>query len=83
MNSLLLGGGQAIFGQSVASAVGAWTTALTRALIACGIDESVSENFARSVIERIQGALILCRVDQSRGPLDKTVDELKLALQQL
>lgn len=57
-----------------------WRVALTTQLIADGVDAERSRRFANMAIASIEGAVLLCRVDQSTGPLDDIEQELDALL---
>ncbi len=57
-----------------------WRVALTTQLIADGVDAERSRRFANMAIASIEGAVLLCRVDQSTGPLDDIEQELDVLL---
>ena len=75
MNSLLLGEGRALFGRQIAGAVNAWRKGL--ALAAGEAKGREAEAWAGLALERVQGALVMCRVEGSRAPLEKCLDQLK------
>jgi AcrR family transcriptional regulator len=83
MNSLLLGGGTALFGDQVKSAVTIWQTGLASAYREAGADSREASAWAAYAVERIQGALILCRVTCSRRPFETCLAELKADVEQL
>jgi TetR/AcrR family transcriptional repressor of lmrAB and yxaGH operons len=74
MNSLLLGEGRLLFGEQIKGAVSAWRRELARAANDAGIAQATQ--WAEQAIERIQGALILCRVEGRRAPLDQCLEKL-------
>ncbi|MBL4639464.1 MAG: TetR/AcrR family transcriptional regulator [Kordiimonadaceae bacterium] len=90
MNSFLLGQGAKLFGQRISLAVGAWQKALENAyselqkdrVLSSGVidadseDEDAAPNKARAVLQQIQGALVLCRVTNSRAPLESSLKGL-------
>ena len=90
MNSFLLGQGAKLFGPQTLLAVSAWQKALKTAYRelhkaggfsggAVGMqaeDEEGAENKAREVLGQIQGALVLCRVTNSRAPLESSLKGL-------
>ncbi|MBJ8346567.1 TetR/AcrR family transcriptional regulator [Antrihabitans sp. YC2-6] len=59
----------AIFGQ--------WRDALSVHLVADGVDEARAARLASVVIASIEGAVVLCRVEQSTDPLDHVGQELE------
>ena len=77
MNSLLLGDGAGLFRVNIQRAVEIWKKALGDAYHDAGVDWREAEAWAAYAVERIQGALVLCRVRQSRLPLDECLEELK------
>ncbi|WP_262692203.1 TetR/AcrR family transcriptional regulator [Kordiimonas aestuarii] len=74
MNSLLLGEGRAHFGARIEGAVAAWTAGLASAMREAGGEEP--EAWSHMVIERVQGALVLCRVRGHRWPLESCLENL-------
>ncbi len=70
MNSLLLGEGRSLFGARIKGAVDAWAKGLGAAAADSGFSKADAESWATEAIERIQGSLILCRVQGSRKPLE-------------
>ncbi len=77
MNSIMLGRGGDLFGGTIASAVAVWRTRLASAYEAAGASDDEASAWAAYAIERIQGSLILCRVEASRKPLARCLDELR------
>ncbi|WP_374762835.1 TetR/AcrR family transcriptional regulator [Yunchengibacter salinarum] len=77
MNTLMMGEGRALFAPAIRATVAAWIRALTGALVDVGRPAERAPEEARRVLERVQGALVLCRVEGSRRPLDDTLDDLK------
>lgn len=77
MNSMLLGSGEALFKQDILAALTAWTKLLADAYEAAGAPMDEAEAWAAYALERIQGALIVCRVASSRTALEQCVDELR------
>lgn len=77
MNSLLLGGGTGLFGSQIAAAVGVWQQGLTAGYKDAGATSEEAEAWASYAIERIQGALVLCRVRSSRTPLEDCLSNLR------
>lgn len=77
MNSLLLGGGAELFRSDIQAAVGAWKKSLQVAYTSLTGDAEEGRAWSVYAIERIQGALILCKVEASRAPLEQAVAELK------
>lgn len=77
MNSIMLGEGGTLFGADIGAAVAAWTKGLSAAHAALSNDAAEAEAWARYALERIQGALILCRLRASRAPLENCLDELR------
>lgn len=76
MNSLLIGEGRALFGNSIADAVAAWYGGIKTCLIQSGYAEAEASRWGKETIALIQGALVLCRVDDSRLPLDDCLRDL-------
>lgn len=83
MNSIMLGEGGQLFGGNISAAVGAWIESYARAHEAVGDDASEARGWADYAVERIQGALILCRVQQSRAPLETSLEELSADIEAL
>ena len=77
MNSLLVGGGTDVFGKQIRLAVEIWQKSLAVAYEEAGADTGEARAWAAYAVERIQGALILCRVMASRSPLEGCLSELK------
>lgn len=77
MNSLLLGEGRALFGNQIGQAVAAWRKGIADCLLAEGANKPDAEAWAMDAIQRIQGALVLCRVTLSRDPLEASLSALK------
>ncbi|MBV1900714.1 MAG: TetR/AcrR family transcriptional regulator [Kordiimonadaceae bacterium] len=75
MNSLLLGEGTTLFAEQISTAVQVWQDGLATAYgeMAGGGSDA---KWAAISLERIQGALVLCRVAQARTPLDGCIDSL-------
>ncbi|PCI62727.1 MAG: hypothetical protein COB37_06410 [Kordiimonadales bacterium] len=76
MNSLLLGEGRALFGRGIGQAVAIWKKGLEVALVSAGESHREATAWAAYAVERIQGALVMCRVQQSRDPLEACLSEL-------
>jgi len=77
MNSLLVGGGTEFFADQIKRAVGVWQKGLSKGYEEAGADSVEAQAWAAYAIERIQGALIICRVQASRLPLENCLAELK------
>lgn len=77
MNSILLGSGEALFRQDILTALTAWTKLLADAYETAGAPAGESQAWAAYALERIQGALIVCRVSSSRIALEQCLDELR------
>lgn len=76
MNSLLLGDGRALFGTRIRTAVDAWQAGLAACLVGEGANKAEAKAWATDAIGRIQGALVLCRVQGDRAPLDDCLEGL-------
>ena len=76
MNSLLLGEGRPLFGRGIGQAVTVWQKGLEVALVSAGESHHEATAWAAYAVERIQGALVMCRVQQSRNPLEVCLSEL-------
>lgn len=77
MNSILLGSGEAIFRTEIAAAVSAWMKLLASAYEAAGASSGEASAWAAYALERIQGALIICRVAANRSALEQCLAELQ------
>lgn len=77
MNSLLVGDGTVLFAEQIRHAVEIWQKSLSSAYEDAGADPTEARAWAAYAVERIQGALILCRVMASRSPLEACLSELK------
>ncbi|MCK0069321.1 TetR/AcrR family transcriptional regulator [Kordiimonas laminariae] len=77
MNSLLVGEGKALFQQQINTAVGMWQAGLERAYLEMGLATEEAERKARSRLVAIQGSLVLCRVENSRAPLEECLQAFK------
>lgn len=77
MNSLTLGGGGKYFSSTVQETVAAWRQLLSTSYQASGASSEESEAWAIYALERIQGALVMCRLQSSRLPLDQCLSELE------
>lgn len=77
MNSLLVGEGRGLFGAIVAGGVAAWEQALAGVYEAAGKPAAAARDTARQTLERIEGALVLCRVEGSRVPLEGALTSLR------
>jgi TetR/AcrR family transcriptional repressor of lmrAB and yxaGH operons len=55
----------------------AWTRLLTRQLAAVGADSRTASSIATTTLASVEGALILCRAEQSVGPLDTVANQLR------
>ena len=75
MNSLLLGEGRQLFGTQIGAAVTAWRRALAKAGMDAGLDDAGA--WSDECLERLQGALVFCRVEGGRAPLDQCLEKLK------
>jgi hypothetical protein len=77
MNSIMLGSGEALFKQGISDAVTAWSKLLGAAYEALGVSAGEAQAWSTYAIERIQGALIICRVASSRVALEQCLTELR------
>jgi len=73
MNSLLLGEGRVLFSTVVAGGVAAWEQALAHLYESAGKPAAL----ARQFLERLEGALVMCRVEGSRAPLEALLTSLR------
>lgn len=76
MNSLLIGEGRTLFGDSISDAVAAWNGGIKTCLIHNGYAEGEASRWGKEMIALIQGALVLCRLDASRLPLDNCLRDI-------
>lgn len=76
MNSIMLGRGQELFRERIAAVVGVWRQRLEAAYGAAGSSDEEASAWALYALQRLQGALILCRVEKSRQALDHCLEEL-------
>ncbi|SON59395.1 putative HTH-type transcriptional regulator [Mycobacterium simulans] len=60
--------------------LGHWCTALTRAFIADGFDESDAASLAVMSISALEGAIVLCRSTRSAIPLRQVGDQLEFLI---
>lgn len=77
MNSITLGHGGALFGVNVASAVNSWRDRLAKKYEMLGASGEEASSWSNYAVERIQGALVICRVQANRQPLDNCLEELE------
>ena len=77
MNSILLGTGEAIFRAEISTAVTVWMKLLAGAYEAAGASSGEATAWAAYALERIQGALIICRVVANRAALEECLAELR------
>ena len=76
MNILSLTDGDADYTASIKAGLNAWQEALRLTFLAHGHSDQSARQEALSFVRQIQGALVLCQVERSRGPLE---DFLKAA----
>lgn len=76
MNSLMLGEGVSLFREDIAAAVAVWQRGLEESYKQLTNDTTEAAAWAQYAIERMQGALILCKVQASRQPLERAIQEL-------
>lgn len=77
MNSITLGHGGILFGTSVAAAVNTWRDRLSARYHDMGANSDEAASWAKYAVERIQGALVICRVQADREPLVSCLEELE------
>lgn len=77
MNSLLLGEGRSLFAAQIDSAVTAWHKGVAYCLEEDGANRQDATEWAVEAIARMQGALVLCRVQSRRDPLDRMLEALE------
>ena len=75
MNSLLVGEGKILFQKQIGAAVEMWQSGLSGAYKEMGLIASEADLKARNALMAIQGSLVLCRVENSRAPLDACLRE--------
>lgn len=83
MNSIMIGAGAALFRDDIAAVVKIWRSQFAEAYARCGASAEEAEAWGAYAIERIEGALILCRVEWSRKPLERCLVELSGDVQYL
>ncbi|WP_319447505.1 MULTISPECIES: TetR/AcrR family transcriptional regulator [unclassified Mycobacterium] len=59
---------------------GRWRTALTRAFVADGFDESDAGSLAVTCIAALEGAVVLCRSTRNAGPLRDVADQMEFLI---
>jgi TetR/AcrR family transcriptional repressor of lmrAB and yxaGH operons len=59
---------------------GRWRTALTRAFVADGFDESDAGSLAVTCIAALEGAVVLCRSARNTGPLRDVADQMEFLI---
>ena len=77
LNSLTLGEGGKHFRSVVLETVSAWRTLLATQYEALGVGAEESAAWASYALDRIQGALVMCRLNSSRQPLEQCLSELE------
>lgn len=77
MNSLTIGEGRSLFRAAVNESVGTWRTLLSENYRALGASAEEADAWAAYALERLQGALIMCRLTSSRAPLAQCLSELE------
>ncbi|OBJ56629.1 TetR family transcriptional regulator [Mycobacterium sp. 1423905.2] len=60
--------------------LGRWCTALTRAFVADGFDDTDAASLAVTSIAALEGAIVLCRSTHSIGPLREVGDQLEFLI---
>lgn len=79
MNILSLTENAADFLPGIQAGLKAWQDALKLTFLALGNSDKESGQEALSFLRQIQGALVLCQVDQSRDPLERVLDHYRLS----
>lgn len=77
MNGLTMGTGGELFGDAIAKAVAAWRRGYEDCYYSISGDSDEAAAWSSYAIERIQGALIVSRVQGSRQPFEGCIEELK------
>ncbi len=77
MNSVMFGQGASLFKKDIATVVAIWQARLGAAYREAGTDEQEADAWSAYALQRIQGALILCRVVTDREPLETCLAELR------
>lgn len=77
MNSLTLGEGGNLFSETVKETVAAWRTMMAAKYQTLGASSEEAEAWSAYALERIQGALVMSRVEASRAPLEQCLSELE------
>jgi AcrR family transcriptional regulator len=62
--------------QSAAAIFGRWQDALTAMLVRGGLPQERGRRLAVMIVAAVEGAIVLCRAQQSTDPLDATAAEL-------
>ncbi|MFI7292742.1 TetR/AcrR family transcriptional regulator [Streptomyces sp. NPDC050121] len=62
--------------RSAAAAFARWQTALAGLLLRHGLPEERARRLAAFVVAAVEGAVVMCRAEQSTAPLDATAAEL-------
>lgn len=76
MNSIMLGRGADLFKADVSAAVEVWQSKLSTAYAAAGAPAREADAWAAYALQRIQGALIICRLQSDRKALEQCLAEL-------
>ncbi len=79
MNSLLVGDGAQLYSSDIGKAFAVWRQKLSDTLKRLRLSSREAEKSATAILERIQGALIICRVEGSRTALDDCITDIKAA----
>jgi AcrR family transcriptional regulator len=77
MNSLTVGEGKDLFGAEIRATVDIWITLLATVFSKLGLPDKHAIDQARSLIQSIQGCLIICRLEESAHPLHQTIERIK------
>lgn len=77
MNGLTMGAGSDLFGKEISDAVEAWRRAYENSYFMITGDAEEAAAWSSYAIERIQGALIVSRVQGSRQSLEACIAEMK------
>ncbi|RMB02857.1 TetR/AcrR family transcriptional regulator [Eilatimonas milleporae] len=77
MNALMFGEGAFLFGPQIRTAVAVWRQGLAAALAETRFAAGDAQDEARAALDHIQGALVRCRLEGGRGPLEQALDMLR------
>ena len=69
-----------VFTSDIAAGMGAWRSALQAVLTAGGVAAERARALTEEALEQIQGALVMCRINGSRAPLESRAAALNKRL---